>query len=370
MFISNLSTNTLFSAVRRLKVIIWSRVVKNKGSIKDLSFGFKSIIILFFIFLFFNNSTSSANSSEWLSLIKTKDNLKDDEGILFFEPFSSFPESSDLIITQNNTLHASSPIFIPKAQVLGVELDIPIENVENDIISYRVKKGDSLQSLAKEFGISIDTIIWANDLKKRTLTLDQELIILPVSGVFHIVEEGDSIEALSKKYDVNKEEIISFNNLDQEEIQMGDILILPGGKVPKPVPAPPRPVLRPSLPSSNLIVPTRGHISQGLHWYNAIDIANSCGTPIYAAATGTVQITGFHHIGGNFVRILHSNGIVTYYGHLSRINVSRGQNVSQGDLIGYMGNTGYTIGITGCHLHFEVRGATNPLRFYRVGHRF
>jgi len=119
------------------------------------------------------------------------------------------------------------------------------------------------------------------------------------------------------------------------------------------------------LASSYFIFPCQGKITQGLHWYNAIDIGNKCGSPIYAAAEGQIQKTGWTAIGGAYVRILHPNGVVTYYGHLSKILAAAGQKVSQGAMIGYMGQTGEKA--TGCHLHFDVIFAQNPLAKYLPG---
>jgi murein DD-endopeptidase MepM/ murein hydrolase activator NlpD len=112
-------------------------------------------------------------------------------------------------------------------------------------------------------------------------------------------------------------------------------------------------------------------ISQGLHWHNAIDISNPCGTLIFAAAQGTVQRVayGWNSGYGNYLTILHPNGVVTLYAHLSAISVSSGTNVSQGTIIGRIGNTGRTVGASGCHLHFEVRGAKNPFSGYGIGSR-
>ena len=70
---------------------------------------------------------------------------------------------------------------------------------------------------------------------------------------------------------------------------------------------------------------------------------------------------------GNYITILHSNGTVTYYGHLSYVSVKTGSTITVGDRIGSIGNTGNVVGATGCHLHFQVLGATNPLSKYSVG---
>ena len=105
-----------------------------------------------------------------------------------------------------------------------------------------------------------------------------------------------------------------------------------------------------------------------LHDHNAVDIANSCGTPVKAAASGLVindpdlgpGTAGWNGGYGDFVLIQHLNGTKTRYAHLSKIEVAVGTHVSQGDEIGLIGNTGHVQGETGCHLHFEVIGAPNP----------
>ena len=88
------------------------------------------------------------------------------------------------------------------------------------------------------------------------------------------------------------------------------------------------------------------------------DIAAPTGTPILAADSGTVAIATFSSSFGNYVVISHGNGISTLYAHMSRMSVSAGQSVSQGQVIGYVGSTGWS---TGPHLHFEVRVNGNPV---------
>ena len=98
-----------------------------------------------------------------------------------------------------------------------------------------------------------------------------------------------------------------------------------------------------------------------MHGHNAVDLAIAYGTPIHAAAAGTVIIAksnGAYNGGyGNFVMISHGNGSETLYAHMSKTAVSVGQQVSQGQTIGYIGMTGMT---TGPHTHFEIRNAQNP----------
>ena len=231
---------------------------------------------------------------------------------------------------------------------------------QQQLRSYQIQEGDTLGSLTEKFGVSLDTLAWANDLSlSAVLQPGQYLDILPVSGILYLVRSGDTLSQVASIHQARAEEILIFNGLDDSDVLLvGDLLIIPDGKKPTEVP-----VLTP-VASSYFILPTSGYISQGLHPYNAIDIANECGTPIYAAAGGTVQKAGWIAIGGNRVRILHSNGVVTYYGHLSKILVASGQKVVPGQQIGLMGATGHA---TGCHLHFDVRGATNPLTRYPLG---
>ena len=86
--------------------------------------------------------------------------------------------------------------------------------------------------------------------------------------------------------------------------------------------------------------------------HTGLDIANSTGTPIAAAASGTVTFSGYKGSYGNMIVISHGNGVQTYYGHCSKLYVSAGAQVSQGQTIGAVGSTGNS---TGPHLHLEVR---------------
>ena len=104
-----------------------------------------------------------------------------------------------------------------------------------------------------------------------------------------------------------------------------------------------------------------GSITQGLHGWNAVDIGAPSGTPIYAAAAGTVIVArsggGWNGGYGNYVVVSHPNGTQTLYAHMSRVSATVGAHVGQGETIGKVGMTGEA---TGPHIHFEVRGAVNP----------
>jgi len=284
-----------------------------------------------------------------------------EEKVFFFsqKDFSG-PESFELSITgENSLISVSSPQTI-YSQVLGAgsvnEFD---PELSQEIKEYVVQKGDSLSGIANRFGVSVDTIRWANEIVGDGIRSGQRLIILPVDGVLHLVEEQDTVGNLENTYNVESSAL-------PEDLYIGDILVISGGEMPREK----QHFVQATVSPGQFIVPAKGTITQGLHPFNAVDIANSCGSPIYAVERGTIQRTGYSAIGGNYIRIIHPGNIVTYYGHLSKIYVTPGQEVSQGSIIGAMGNTGYTIGRTGCHIHFEVRGGLNPFGAYRVGHIF
>jgi murein DD-endopeptidase MepM/ murein hydrolase activator NlpD len=100
--------------------------------------------------------------------------------------------------------------------------------------------------------------------------------------------------------------------------------------------------------------------TQGIHGYNAVDLAAPVGTSLMAAASGEViiaKVGGYNGGYGSYVVIRHGNGSQTLYAHMSRVDARVGQVVSQGEVIGAVGSTGRS---TGSHVHFEIRGAANP----------
>ena len=277
-------------------------------------------------------------------------------------------DSSDLCLAQNNSLIGISPYTLVSSKVLaGLGADSDPEKRE-EIIEYIVEQGDTASTISSKFDITSDTLFWANSLTKKSLIKPgQKLLILPTTGIMHLVKPGDTLSQIAEIYKGKTNEIADFNRLNNNEIFTGDFLIIPEGIKPRIVAKTTSTSYITPIASSYFICPILPpcRITQGLHHYNAIDFSHqgvSCGDPILAAANGTIQKTGYHSVAGNYVRILHPNKVVTFYGHLSKITVSSGQTVSQGDIVGYMGYSGHTIpsGPSGCHVHFEVRGARNP----------
>lgn len=287
---------------------------------------------------------------------------------VFAEPVNNVVcESPEMVFAQKNSIIAVSCPFSVDTTSLGniVEAEGADSKSEGGVVDYIVESDDTIDSIAKKFKISVNTIMWANDLTSKTVKTGQELTILPVSGVIHLAKEGDTIANIAKKYKADVKEIIAFNDLTGEnDLYIGDMLIVPNGKITATTAKPSNQGI--PLADAYFIFPTQGRITQGPHGALrvAVDIANSCGTPIVAAAGGTVQRVGWINVGGNRITILHPNGVVTYYGHLTAMAVAPGQTVSAGQIIGYMGRTGLA---TGCHLHFETRGAKNFLSKYSIG---
>lgn len=262
------------------------------------------------------------------------------------------PEDNSLIISQNSSiLNNSAPSAVPGREIIYYEVDIH----------------DTVSTIAARFGVSTNTVLWANGLNANDYILPgQQLIILPISGVLHKIKKNDTISSIANQYNANIDKIIDFNGI-AEELEIGKLVIVPGGVI-KPSQA--KPYVNTKLPKlkNYWVYPTTGRISQGPHGStrNAIDIANECGTPVYAAAAGEIIIadtSGWNGGAGLYVKIEHNNGISSLYAHLSKILIQEGQKAAKGQQIGLMGHTGHTIpaGPDGCHLHFDVYGAKNPL---------
>lgn len=279
----------------------------------------------------------------------------------------------------------------------------------NDTISlYVVQPGDTLSGIAQLFDVPVGTILSANDLSQNAVIQPgEQLVILPIPSILYTVKQGDTIESIAKAYDADVTEIESDNDIDDSSLQVGSQILIPSGEAG----ASPALASSESSPSSgssgasqtkastkvlqgtagtcgtiipdanNPAEPERGvgpvgtcaqdayyiaplaHYvqTQGIHGYNAVDLAAPAGTPIMAAANGTVIVAktgGWNGGYGNYVVIQHGNGSQTLYAHMSKVAAYDGEVVVQGQVIGYVGMTGDA---TGPHVHFEIRnGIRNP----------
>jgi len=270
---------------------------------------------------------------------------------------------------------------LPENVEVAEETDTQTVGPKREIVRYVVEDGDTLSRIAQDFGISLATLTFANNLTTRsTLRLGQELSILPVDGVEHTVKSGETVSHIAKKYQTDVDEIITFNNIHSEGlIKPGQKLIVPGAT---PAASTATLAVQKSAPSASVvqttssaappvdvagyfIFPVSGKITQGLHFLNAVDMGGStyCGTPVKVAASGTVITvtnSGWNGGYGNYVKVAHPNGTETIYAHNARNIVVLGQEVTQGEVIAYLGRSGNA---TGCHVHFAVRGASNPFAY-------
>ncbi len=255
--------------------------------------------------------------------------------------------------------------LLPETGPLGTLADIE-ENSSDTISLYVVRDGDTLGAIAKMFGVSVNTIAWANDISRGIIKPGQILVVLPISGVKHTIVKGDTLASIAKKYKADVREIAQYNGLlENAKLAVGEVLLVPDGEIAPLVPlvraaSPLRGAGGPNYDGYYLRPIIGGRKTQGLHGYNGVDLANYLGAPILAAASGEVIIArdfGWNGGYGIYIVIAHDNGTQTLYAHNSMNAIEAGQRVVRGQIIGYVGSTGRS---TGVHLHFEVRGAKNP----------
>jgi murein DD-endopeptidase MepM/ murein hydrolase activator NlpD len=237
--------------------------------------------------------------------------------------------------------------------------------IDDDQISvYVVRTGDTLPAIAKMFGVSVNTIRWGNDLKSDKLVPGETLVILPISGIQHVVKSGETLQGITKQHKGDLNEVLQYNNLTLDaKLSIGDVIIIPDGEATVVVTT-----KKPTITTTKSTATYSGYYmrpivggikTQGVHGHNGVDLASVFGANIFASASGEVIIarTGWNGGYGTYVVIKHVNGTQTLYAHMSSLAVKAGDKVSQGQIIGKMGSTGKS---TGVHVHFEIRGAKNP----------
>lgn len=296
-------------------------------------------------------------------------------------PRASLLEEEDLS-SMTNVIRGGSALVKP--DMASTER---IKRERTEAIEYVVQSGDTISTIAEEMDISVNTILWDNNLTAYSLIRPGDVLsILPMTGIRHSISRGETLISIAKKYDVEEEKIMEVNKIvDSSKISIGDELIIPNGRkiypkkktyasastnytsglsaigsIVKPANATP-------VASNKMNWPTVGHIiTQYYSWrHKGLDIANKTGTPIYAADAGTVTISGWNSGYGYNVMVDHGGGKQTRYAHFSKLYVAKGQRVSKGETLGEMGSTGWS---TGPHLHFEViiNGVKyNPLNYIK-----
>lgn len=265
--------------------------------------------------------------------------------------------------------------LLPADGPSGTLADIEEQPQSSQISVYIVRSGDTLSTIAEMFNVTVNTIIWANDIQGRSIHPGDMLIILPVTGIRHTVVKGETLQSVAKTYKGDAAEIASYNEISQGGgLVVGSVIIIPKGEIAVAPVATTRSTIKSTGTTAKLhdaggpnyagyyAWPVDGGaLTQGLHGFNGIDIGAPKNTAIFAAAEGTVIIAkgggGWNGGYGNYVVIQHPNGTQTLYAHATQLLVSPGDSVAQGQTIALVGRTGQS---TGYHLHFEVRGAKNP----------
>lgn len=307
---------------------------------------------------------ASADSVETISADNSKTALSPSS----FSPLSVNTKDKNNV-NENVEVITSNNALVPSTGSMGAN-PAEAEDIDADQISVHVvKQNESISDIAKMFNVSVNTILWANGMKKGDKLVEGDtLIILPTSGIKIIVSNGQTLKGLATKYKADVADIASFNGIAEDAaLAVGDELIIPDGEIvdsSENNKSSGKNIVytETSTGSSNgyFIKPIPCPYTQGKHDHYAIDLScHTVGTPIKAAASGTVIFSkdGYNGGFGNLVIIKHNNGSQTFYAHQSRRAIGQGEYVTQGQIIGYVGSTGHS---TGPHLHFEVRGAKNP----------
>lgn len=238
-------------------------------------------------------------------------------------------------------------------------------------IEHVVTEGDNIWLIALEYGTDMESIAAINDIGVADVLQPGQVlrVLVGTEGIIHTVEEGDTVESLAERFDIRVDAILAANSLRSDKLTVGQELVLPGARLPQRRTATVAAVSRGDGAGSGSAGTDSGHVVPGLIWphyglitsyfgwrdggfHTGIDIDGHTGDPIVAAQSGTVTHSGWGWSGfGIYVVIDHHDGTKTIYAHLSEAYVEAGEEVSQGDVIGALGSTGWS---TGPHLHFEI----------------
>lgn len=319
------------------------------------------------LFSFLSDLTGDTASAQTVEIpsVPNSQNINILQAAVNFDP-NPIKSSDSIAMISGNAL-------IAEIGPSGTVSDIENENTNTQISLYTVHKDDTLSTIAQMFDVSVNTILWANNLQRNsTIKEGDKLIILPITGIKYTVKKGDTIKGIVSKYRSDLNEVLIFNDLTiSSKISAGDVIIIPDAEPEtintSRIAVSRQPVLNTIRDADGPYYPgyydrpiDGGYKSQGLHGYNGVDLAAPSGTPIHAAASGIVirsVMGGWHGGYGNYVIISHPNGTQTLYAHTLKNFVQVGDNVEQGQMIAKVGSTGRS---TGPHVHFEVRGAKNP----------
>jgi LysM repeat protein len=312
-------------------------------------------------------------------------------------PVSSIQATLIVPISENfNPVLASSFSIFRLAQL---HTNLP-PKPRTTVIEYTIVEGDTLFGIADKFGLKAESLLWCNKHilgdNPHNIYPGVTILIPPFDGAIYEWAEGSGLNGVAKLYHVTPDDIVDWpgNQLDRAtlgdfalpNIPVGKLLFIPHGYAEftdwleqytrdKPATS--------SITGSACGTITAGYIGSGTFvwpttetWisgyeyspstnHRGIDIAGSIGNPVYAVDDGVVVYSNWNTMGyGNLIVVDHGNGWQSVYAHLDSFLNYCGDNVSQGEQIATLGNTGNS---SGPHLHFELRsetyGAVNPHDF-------
>jgi murein DD-endopeptidase MepM/ murein hydrolase activator NlpD len=282
-------------------------------------------------------------------------------------------------------LKVGQKLLIPSSRddILKVKEELARRKAESDaklktaplveMKTYEIRQGDSLWSIANAFDLDINTLFGCNTFKNPDVLKPGTTISVPnQDGIFYKVKKGDSLSSITKKYGVHVEGVYSANKMTEEDtLVAGQKLFLPAAK---PLSVAHSRSVSGSSSARGFRWPVVGRISSPFGWrrdpfnkrkdfHTGMDIKAPSGRTIVASKGGKVVYSGWMGGYGRVIVIDHGGGYKTLYAHCSRLLVSRGRKVSQGQAIARVGSSGRS---TGPHVHFEVRYRNSPINPLKV----
>ena len=336
--------------------------------------------------------------------LKTWNQLKDDR-IFVGQTLSLLPphvhettytvqpgDSLSLIAKKFNLLIADIKIrnqLTSDTVIVGQKLLIPTER--GIYTTHKVRTGETLSIIARDYQISLTDLKAWNHLTSDRIYVNQTLYVAKPApsttpsgdsqetpakeAIIHKVEAGDTLYKIALKYGTTVATIKSLNNLTSETIYVGQLLKVSDGTNPAPaVPDRLKDAVFPLKagtyqPFGDTYGDSRAYGGDRVH--EGTDIMAAKGTPIYSATDGTVIRKGWGELGGWRLTVRTNEGVYLYYAHMQGYasNISEGQTITKGQLIGYVGDSGYgPVGTTGKftpHLHFGMYDLNwNPVNPY------
>jgi len=245
-----------------------------------------------------------------------------------------------------------------RAENLSAEsiANIPESIREVSFSEYRVRNGDTVSAIQHRSGLrNLSSILSVNNIDNARRIRPGQLLRIPsTDGIQYTVVRGDSLQGIANRYGIEVTSLLDANDLANATLVPGQNLFIPGASMSTMA-------LRRAM-GELFLTPLRGRLTSPYGYrrdpftgvrtfHTGIDLAAPVGTPIKATLDGRIATTGYSAVYGNYVIVTHDGGYQSLYAHMHRIQVKRGQWVTQGGILGLVGNTGYS---TGPHLHFSV----------------